>query len=90
VHWTAYGVPPRTTRLAQGDAGGAVQGTNSFGKAGYGAPCPPHGQTHRYVFTLYALRSTPSLEAAAKPDEVRAAIAGAALARGVLTGRYGR
>jgi len=31
------------------------QGVNDFGNVGYGGPCPPEGQTHRYVFRLYAL-----------------------------------
>ena len=38
-------------------ASGAVRtGTNDFGKAAYGGPCPPKGHgPHRYCFSLYAL-----------------------------------
>ena len=33
-----------------------VSGRNSWGKAGYGGPCPPKGHgPHRYFFRLYAL-----------------------------------
>jgi hypothetical protein len=32
-----------------------LQGKNSFGKIGYGGPCPPPGRMHHYRFTLYAL-----------------------------------
>jgi Raf kinase inhibitor-like YbhB/YbcL family protein len=32
-----------------------VQGNTDFGAPGYGGPCPPPGQPHHYIFTLYAL-----------------------------------
>jgi hypothetical protein len=49
---------------------------------GYKGPCPPKGdRPHRYVFTVYALR---------EPVTGRDQIGGAAIARGTLTGRYGR
>ncbi len=48
---------------ADGCRRGSVQGRNDFGTAGYGGPCPPPGdKPHRYVFTLYALK-TDSIEA---------------------------
>jgi Raf kinase inhibitor-like YbhB/YbcL family protein len=92
VHWTVYGLAPTTTSLpAAKPPAHAQQGTNSFGKRGYNGPCPPPGdKAHRYVFTLYALRSTPTLKAGALAKEVRAAIAKTALARGRLIGRYKR
>ena len=89
VHWTAYGLAARAGGLEAGQRA-PREGTNSFGDRGYGGPCPPGGQTHRYVFTVYALRSRLPLEPGAKPADVRAAIAKSALARGQLTGRYGR
>lgn len=58
-HWILYNVPP--------DAGGLEEaippdrlpprcgeGINSWGRTGYGGPCPPIGR-HRYFFRLYAL-----------------------------------
>jgi Raf kinase inhibitor-like YbhB/YbcL family protein len=92
VHWTVYGLPPTTTSLpAATPPARAKQGTNSFGKRGYNGPCPPPAdKAHRYVFTLYALRSKPTLKAGASPKQVRAAIAKVALARGRLIGRYKR
>jgi phosphatidylethanolamine-binding protein (PEBP) family uncharacterized protein len=69
----------------------AHEGENSFGDEGYGGPCPPEGdQPHRYVFTLYALRSVPELDAGASPAQVRDAVGEQAIARGQLTGRFGR
>jgi Raf kinase inhibitor-like YbhB/YbcL family protein len=92
VHWTLYDVAPETTGLQEAEVpDGARQGENSFGDEGYGGPCPPEGEEpHRYVFVLYALRSTVGLGAGADPQRVRDAIAGAALARGRLIGRFGR
>ena len=31
------------------------QGINDFGYVGYGGPCPPFNQKHRYIITAYAL-----------------------------------
>jgi Raf kinase inhibitor-like YbhB/YbcL family protein len=92
VHWTLFALAPSTTGLREGEVpAGAREGENSFGDGGYGAPCPPKGdQPHRYVFVLYALRSAPELDAGASPEQVRAAIAERALARGELTGRAAR
>lgn len=52
VHWRLTGIPPATRALPAGSRAG---GRNSFGKTGYGGPCPPRGQAHRYVFELRAL-----------------------------------
>ena len=91
VHWTVYDLAPATTALDVDPPANAKQGENSFGKRGYNGPCPPKGdKPHRYVFTLYALRSDPALGDGASPADVRAAIAKAALARGRLTGRFSR
>ncbi len=91
VHWTVYGLAPTTTALDADPPANAKQGENSFGKRGYNGPCPPKGdKPHRYVFTLYALRSDPALGAGASPADVRAAIAKAALARGRLVGHFSR
>ena len=65
------------------------QGTNSFGKTGYGGPCPPSG-THRYVFVLSALDAQLGLNGAPRIDEVEEAMAGHVLARATLTGTYHR
>ena len=92
LHWTVLGIPPDTPGFEVGKVpSGAVQTKNGFGDHGWGAPCPPEGdKPHRYVFALYALDTPLDLDADASADEVREAIAGAAMARGTLTGRFGR
>ncbi len=37
---------------------------------GYGPPCPPHGETHRYRFTLYALDAPLHVQACATRQHV--------------------
>jgi phosphatidylethanolamine-binding protein (PEBP) family uncharacterized protein len=74
-----------------GPPAAAGTGKSSFGKEGYGGPCPPKGdQPHHYNFLLYALRARLGLAAGASPGDVRSAVAKRALARGTLTGRFGR
>ena len=93
VHWIAYdltgtpsgGLP--TGVSASPDA--PPQGTNSFGKTGYGGPCPPSG-THRYVFVLHARDTLLGLSGAPRLDEVESAMAGHVLAQATLTGTYHR
>lgn len=56
VHWVVADIDPTTTAVAAGEtpAGGVVY-PNDGGDATYAGPCPPAGETHTYVFTLYAL-----------------------------------
>ena len=58
---------------------------------GYFGPCPPAGDRHRYVFTLYALGSTLELERGASPSEAVAAVQeGDVTATTELTGTFAR
>lgn len=96
VHWIVYGVPAGAAGLSEGvptnaelaDPPGARQGLNGFGEIGYGGPLPPAGQTHHYVFTLYALDAPLDLEAGAAFDAFTAAIDGHVLAQTELAGTF--
>ena len=66
-----------------------AQGTNDFGRLGWGGPCPPSG-THRYRFTLFALDAPLELKSAPKADEVRAAMGGHVVSEAELTANYTR
>ena len=91
VHWLAYnisgtpfgGLP--TGASTSPDA--PPQGTNSFGKAVYGGPCPPSGE-HHYAFVLYALDGPLGLTGAPGIGDLEAAMDGHVLARATLTGVY--
>ncbi len=74
-HWIVYNIPASATSLDAATLAHATQGRNDFGLKGYGGPCPPRtGQTHHYIFTLYAL-TVPSIGGAGKTyDQLVAAM----------------
>jgi Raf kinase inhibitor-like YbhB/YbcL family protein len=88
THWLAYDIPVGKSELPVG-AGKTLH--NSFGREGYGGPCPParHGP-HRYFFTVYAV-DVPSLAVAGKTrQELEKALETHTLASAQLMGRYER
>ena len=96
IHWVAYNIPPGTREIPAGAPGksalpaGSVQGTNDFGRAAYGGPCPPPGKPHHYHFTVYALDAPLTLSGNRDAGALTQAIAGHVLARGELVGIYQR
>ncbi len=93
VHWVLYNLPADVRALPEGvTAEGALpaqaaQGRNSWGREGYGGPCPPSG-THRYFFKLYALDSFLELPHGASKAELLRAMEGHILAQAQLMGTY--
>src|SRR5262245_56206348 len=91
VHWVAWNLA--STELAEDVkrdaklADGTCQGKNSWGKVGYGGPCPPSGE-HRYFFRVFALDRTLELPASTDADDLRAAMRGHVVAEGELYGVY--
>jgi Raf kinase inhibitor-like YbhB/YbcL family protein len=96
THWVLYDLPTNTRSLTEGvpDVAqlwdGALQGRNDFGNIGYGAPCPPPGSPHHYIFTLYALDVKLHLPAGDKRAQVEAAMQGHILAKCRLVGLFQR
>lgn len=92
-HWVVLDLPATTTHLDEGQAlpEGVVQGHTDFGAPGYGGPCPPPGNPHRYEFTVYAL-DVPSvgLPATSTAALVRFAIRSHTLAIGRASATWGR
>jgi Raf kinase inhibitor-like YbhB/YbcL family protein len=89
THWTVWNIPPQTSTIAEGSTPKGVQGTNDFGRSGYGGPCPPSG-THRYYFKILALDRELDLPSSAKRSKLDAAMKGHVIAQGELMGRYAR
>jgi Raf kinase inhibitor-like YbhB/YbcL family protein len=93
VHWVLFNIPAAARGLPEGvsDADeqpdGGRHGENSWGRSGYGGPCPPSG-THRYFFKLYALDRTLDLAAQASTADLEAAMQGHILAQAELMGTY--
>lgn len=84
-HWLLWNIRPNEVIAEQSVPG--ISGTNSFGKTGYGGPCPPSG-THRYFIRVYALDRELDLLAGAGKAELLRAMEGHVLLTGELMGLY--
>lgn len=90
VHWTLWNISPEQKEIAANSVpAGTVEGLTSFGKPGYGGPCPPAG-THRYFFKLYALDELLDLNPDADKAKLEQAMEGHVLAQAELVGLYSR
>jgi len=90
VHWVAWNlVEPRLDEALPASSEALQQGTNSWGRTGYGGPCPPSG-THRYFFKVYALDTLLELPPTTDKQELLDAMEGKTLAQGELLGHYAR
>jgi len=90
THWVVWDLPGDLNELGEGSTAGA-QGRNSFGRQGYGGPCPPRGDDpHRYRFTLHALNVPKVGLSKSTRDELAAAIDTHVLGTALLVGRYQR
>jgi Raf kinase inhibitor-like YbhB/YbcL family protein len=96
THWLAYNIPAAAHELSEGIThregypNGMLQGRNDVGHVGYNGPKPPRGQSHRYIFSLFALDCTLDLPAGARRIPLLQALEGHVLAEAQLTGHYGR
>ena len=93
VHWVVFDMTASATgSLSAGwskSPDAPPQGTNGFGRTGYGGPCPPSG-THRYAFRLLALDQALALSGTPTAEQVLDAADGHILAEAHLTGTYTR
>jgi hypothetical protein len=99
-HWVVFNIPATATDLAEGAGtadgkglpAGSAQGKTDFGAPGFGGACPPPGdKPHRYIFTVYALK-TDKLDI---PADGTAALVGFMvnankLGSATFTAKYGR
>lgn len=95
-HWVLYGIPADERELPENYATSATaqrkatSGRNDFGKDGYGGPCPPRGETHRFYFRLYALDTPLNLSAGATRAQVLDRVRDHVVAQAELMGSYKR
>src|SRR5438034_5499352 len=85
THWTVWNISPQTSTIGEGSTPKGVQGTNDFGKSGYGGPCPPSG-AHRYYFKISALDRELDLPFGTKRGQLDAAMRGHVVALGEVLG----
>ena len=88
-HWVVFNIPPSTKEIAKGTEPKGTAGKNSWGRTGYGGPCPPSG-THRYFFKLYALDTQLNLPEGSAKKDLEKAMQGHILEKVELMGNYKR
>jgi Raf kinase inhibitor-like YbhB/YbcL family protein len=92
VHWVIFNIPPDFKALGESFPkqkilpNGIAQGTNDFGRIGYGGPCPP--ALHRYYFKVYALDTDLKLESGIEKRDLEKAMKGHILGEGQLMGKF--
>lgn len=91
-HWLLYNLPADAAGLAEAVRpaelpAGTLEGVNSWGRTGYGGPCPPIGR-HRYFHKLYALgERLPDLGGPEKAELLRS-MEGNVIDQAALIGTY--
>lgn len=91
VHWLVVGLPPSTAGLVEGQVpDAAIEWWNSFGRPGWGGPCPPAGEEHRYVFTVHALNQQVEVAENASTREVIEFLNATTITTGSVSGTYAR
>jgi Raf kinase inhibitor-like YbhB/YbcL family protein len=97
-HWTVVNIPANVTKLVEGASGEnklpgeSVQGRTDNGKSGYGGACPPPGnKPHRYIFTVYALKTEKlDLNTDSPGAQVGYNVNGNMIAKASFTVKFGR
>lgn len=89
VHWVVWNIPVEKNIIEKNVVNLGNEGLNSWGKRGYGGPCPPDRE-HRYYFRLYALDTMLDLPEDTDKDNLLRAMEGHILAEAELMGRYNR
>ncbi|CAN7740751.1 YbhB/YbcL family Raf kinase inhibitor-like protein [Paraburkholderia sp. 22099] len=98
THWKIANIPPSESSLERGASGnpkllpaGAVETLTDFGESRYGGPCPPQGESHRYVVTASALDVAQiDVAPAASPAVVAYQMHGKVIAQAKYVARYRR
>lgn len=89
VHWVVYNIAGDATEVTDGNES-FIYGLNGFGTNGWQGPCPPPGEAHNYIFTLYALDAELALPDDLDGLELAEAIEPAIIVDAVVTASYER
>lgn len=90
THWIVWNINTGLNEIKENERPDeGIEGVTSFGKTGYGGPCP-HSGRHRYVFKLYALNEFISLDPKSDKQKLEAAMEGKILDQAELVGLYSR
>ncbi|NIM25458.1 MAG: YbhB/YbcL family Raf kinase inhibitor-like protein [Nitrososphaeria archaeon] len=88
VHWVVWNIDPSVNQIKENEVpSGSIQGKTDFGETAYGGPAPPDKE-HTYIFKLYALDESLSLQNGATKAEVEEAMKNHVIAETKLEGRY--
>jgi len=96
IHWILYDIPTKIIGLRKNFpkrplVNGIKQGLNDFGNIGYGGPCPPYGESHRYFITIYAIdKASLELSPGARPEDIFYKIRNHIVGKGEYMGVYKR
>ncbi len=96
VHWILFNIDKNIFKLKENfniddyksKSPNIKEGSNSYKKSEYSGPCPPEGQTHKYVFRIYALDKFLDLNTGASKEELLKAMEGHILDTAELVGLY--
>ena len=91
-HWVEFDIDagPGSFEFPRDAPTLGVSGNNSWRITGYMGPCPPEGEEHTYVFTVYALDTILGLPEGVDSEAVRTAMTDHILDSAVLHGTYSR
>jgi Raf kinase inhibitor-like YbhB/YbcL family protein len=87
MHWAVYSINPKTRKVAEDSIPGKEL-INNFGQFQYSGPCPPNGETHHYVFDLYALNNKFTMNENGSPQGLLSVMSGHILGKAQLVGVY--
>jgi len=88
-HWIVWNIDPKIISIGNGKEPEGVEGKTTYGRLGYGGPCPPDRE-HRYFFKVYALNIKLKLPEGSSKQELLKAMQGHIIDNAELIGRYER
>ena len=89
VHWVVAGIDPALLGLDEGSVPeSAVEARNDSSEFGWFGPCPPAGETHTYLFTLFALTAASGVAEGTGGPEAVGQIAATPGVAATLAGTY--